>query len=172
MFEIILKVFRKLDNCENETTITVEDAINLFKSNPKKYFKGYGQNADNEIYDWPKELDTYLDNFYIKVKNIPIGYIHKISISIDAKTVLIGHFAIDSQIPQARGIGKLIAKTFASELKKYDVSRIIFKEDHSEFEDKNYIAFFESLGAIEDKTHSSRRVWQWDISNISTVDRS
>ena len=172
MFDVILKVFRKLDYCENATTIKVEDAINLFKSNPKKYFKGYGQNADNETYDWPKELGISLDNFYIKVKNIPIGYIHKISISNDAKTVFIGHFAIDSQIPPARGVGKLIAKTFASELRKYDVSRIIFKEDHSEFENKNYIAFFESLGAIEDKTHSSRRVWKWDISNLFTVDRN
>ena len=164
MFEFFLKFFRKLVKHEILTSINVEEALHLFKSNPIKYFKGYGQNTNNEIYDWPEELGCYLDNIYIKVNNIPIGYIHKISISSDAKTVSIGHFAIDSQMPTAKGIGKMIAKAFASELRKYDVSKIIFKEDHSDFENKNYIPFFESLGAIENKTYSTRRVWEWDIS--------
>ena len=170
MFEDLLSIVRKLIKPKIPTSTMVEDAIHIFKSNPRKYFKGFGQNENNEIYKWPEKLGSHLDNIYIRVENFSIGYIHSISVSSDAKTVCIGHFAIDSQIPPAKGVGKSIAKAFAFELRKYGVTKIIFKENHSDFENKNYVAFFESLGAIEDKNYSSRRVWQWDISNMSIVD--
>lgn len=138
-----------------------DEAIALFKANPLRWFRDA-----RGPYLWCQQLTNgrvyQTDDIGIYVGDRPIGYIERFSVTKDTRTARIGHIAVSKGL-EKKGLGYVIAHALRLGLvANYQVTTIIFAEDHTDYEAAGYPEFFTRLGATMVVEQAGYRpVWHW-----------
>ena len=139
----------------------VEEAIALFKANPLRWFRDA-----RGPYRWCQDLTNgrvwHTEDIGIYVGERPIGYVERFSITKETRTARIGHIAVAKGL-EGNGLGYVIAHALRLGLvANYQVTTIVFAEDHTDYEEAGYPEFFTRLGATEVVEQVGwRPVWHW-----------
>lgn len=139
-----------------------DEAIELFKANPLRWFR----DAQGP-YAWCRQLTNGIiydaRDIGIYVGDRAIGFVEGISVNNQTKVARIRHIAVAKGL-EGRGLGFVIAHALRLGLvANYQLRTIVFAEDHTDYEEAGYPAFFSRLGAtmIIEK-NGWRPVWRWE----------
>lgn len=139
-----MNIFSKWLGCKRD--MSLDEAIAAFKAMPSQWFW-----YRDLPYAWSMpenglHQSICLSDLCVLVEGHPLAYIEGASCHV-GDAAIIRHISVEKALVR-RQIGAILARAYARELSmRYGVSRIIFSERHSHFQEAGYPAFFNSLGA-------------------------
>ncbi|WP_297831497.1 hypothetical protein [Pseudomonas sp.] len=128
--------------------MTIEQAIEIFRVAPEKYFVHPRMHTP---YCWDAGSPGFgginsLESADVLVEGHILAHLRNVQIRDGIATV--GHFAVADQKLEGLGVGQVLACCMAQMLiSHHGVRSIIFEENSTRFEEAGYARFFTSLGA-------------------------
>lgn len=148
-----MSIFKSLFSKE-PAPVNREEAIRLFKASPEAYFTYRGEPSqwhEVDAADMASARPIAPNDIRVLVHDQTLGFVE--SVEITGRTATIRHIAVAKELTgvngEKYGLGAVIARAYAAQLHaRYGVDRIIFAENHHDYDNAGYAKFFPGIGAI------------------------